>query len=70
MKTEFTLFTTHCPKCRVLEQKLQSKNLNFDICENTDEMAKLGITSVPVLKINDTGEMLDFYSAVKKVNSL
>jgi len=46
------------------------KNLNFDICENTDEMAKLGITSVPVLKINDTGEMLDFYSAVKKVNSL
>ena len=32
------LYTTHCPKCKVLEQKLKDKKVEYCICEDIDEM--------------------------------
>lgn len=61
-----TLFSTNCPKCRVLEQKLNQKNINFDINNDMQEIIDKGFMSVPVLKIDD--EYLDFTSAVKWIN--
>jgi hypothetical protein len=29
------LYTTHCPKCRVLEKKLSDKGVKFETCEDT-----------------------------------
>ena len=37
------LYTTHCPKCKVLEQKLKDKKVEYCICEDIDKMARLGI---------------------------
>jgi len=61
-----TLFSTNCPKCRVLEQKLNQKNIDFDKDSNMDEVINQGFMSAPVLKINDI--YLDFTSAVKWIN--
>ena len=61
-----TLFSTNCPKCRVLEQKLNQKNINFDINNDMQEIIDKGFMSAPVLKIDD--EYLDFTSAVKWIN--
>lgn len=62
-----TLYTTHCPKCRVLEVKLNKKGIEYQ--ENTDieYMSSLGIMSVPVLEVD--GELLDFTTANNWINN-
>lgn len=63
-----TLYTTNCPKCKILEAKLKSKNVEFDEIRDVKIMEEKGITSVPVLEID--GKMLGYLEAVKHVNSL
>ena len=62
------LYTTGCPKCKVLETKLKQKNVEYSECTNIGEMARRDISSVPCLSID--GEILDFGAAVKWVNGL
>lgn len=57
-----TLYTTHCPKCEVLYKKLEAAGLQFEICENVDELVDLGFKTVPILKVDE--EFLDFKKAV------
>ena len=61
-----TLFSTNCPKCRVLEQKLNQKNISFNKNSDMNEVIEKGFMSAPILKIDDI--YLDFTSAVKWVN--
>lgn len=63
------LYTTGCPKCRILEKKLDDKGVEYDKCEDKEVMKSLGIVSVPVLKLDD-GSMLGYFEAVKYVNAL
>ena len=63
------LYTTGCPKCRILEKKLNDKGVDFDKCEDKEVTKSLGIVSVPVLKDPD-GNMLGYFEAVKYVNAL
>ena len=62
-----TLYSTHCPKCQVLEQKLKQKNIEFDVVDDTDKVVEYGIEhnikSAPILDID--GESLDFTKALK-----
>ncbi len=62
------LFSTGCPKCKVLENKLKDKNVEFKKNVDTDTMKKMGLTSVPVLRVN--GSLLNFVEANKWVNGL
>ena len=61
------LYTIHCPNCKVLERKMQIKKIPFEVCDNMEEMQKLGIQSAPILSIN--GELLTFANAMRWVNS-
>lgn len=61
-----TLFSTGCPKCRVLEQKLNNKQIEYSKDSNMDEIINQGFMSAPVLKVDNI--YLDFASAVKWVN--
>lgn len=63
-----TLYSTGCPKCRILETKLTQKNVVFNINNNEDEMIKMGFQSLPMLEVN--GELMDFGNAVRWVNGL
>lgn len=60
------LYSTDCPKCTVLKKKLNSKNIEFEENNSVDEMMTLGISTVPILRLDDT--MMDFATAVKWVN--
>lgn len=60
-------YTTHCPKCLVLERKLKAKDIPFETETNLSEIEKTGIKSVPLLKVNDT--IMDFSEALKWVNT-
>ena len=60
------LYSNGCPRCRVLEQKLDLKNIEYDICDNIDEMIDMGIMSTPVLSVD--GKMLQFKEANDWIN--
>ena len=48
-----TLYSTHCPRCRVLETKLTQKNIEFNVVTDVNKMESLGIQSVPILEVDD-----------------
>lgn len=60
------LYSTHCPKCEILEKKLNSKNIDFETCTDTKIMTDKGFTTVPKLEVN--GTTMDFAEANKWVN--
>lgn len=62
-----TLYSTNCPKCKVLEMKLKQKNIEFNTITDIQEMSALGIKSAPTLKLDDDN-ILDFSKAIKWVN--
>ena len=62
-----TLFSTGCPKCRVLEQKLNAKNIDFVKNSDIQEVIDQGFMSVPVLKIDD--KYYDFKQGVDWINN-
>lgn len=63
-----TLFSTGCPKCRILEQKLNQSNINYTISDDIQQVIDAGFMAAPVLKIDD--KYYDFGSAVKLVKEL
>lgn len=63
---EVVLFSTGCPKCKVLERKLEDKGIVYTENNNTDDMKERGFTSVPILSVN--GQLLNFYDANKWIN--
>lgn len=62
------LYTTHCPKCLVLEKKLEQKNIDFIRNENITEMESLGFTSMPILSVD--GQNKTFKEACDWLNSI
>lgn len=67
-----TLYSTHCPKCKVLELKLNQKKINYDMIDDPDAVVNFGkennILSAPILDID--GKIYDFSNAIKVVNCL
>lgn len=60
------LYTTHCPKCLVLEKKLASKNIEFEEITDNELMLKKGFAMVPVLEVD--GKIMDFKEANTWIN--
>ncbi|WP_295250364.1 hypothetical protein [Ruminococcus sp.] len=63
---EIILYSTNCPKCKILEKKLTEKNIKFTKNNNVIDMTELGIDQVPVLSID--GKLLSFVEANKWIN--
>lgn len=63
---DIVLYSTGCPKCKVLKQKLDSKSIHYTENNSVDEMLALGITQAPMLSVN--GELLAFQKANEWVN--
>lgn len=62
------LYTTHCPKCRVLEKKLAAKNITYTEHDDINEMINLGYKETPVLVVD--GHKYSSVEAIKWVNSV
>lgn len=63
---EIVLYSTGCPKCAVLEKKLNNKNIPFSVVKDVNKMLEMGLKSAPNLKVGDT--ILQFADAVKWIN--
>ena len=64
---EVIFYSTHCPRCKVLEMKLKKKNINYTEVNDVQEMLSLGIKTAPALFVN--GAIMDFGQAVKWINA-
>lgn len=65
--SKIVLYTTHCPKCRILETKLKAKGVQY--VEVTDEaiMQEKNIEFLPMLEVDKT--LMDFVAANNFINS-
>ena len=57
-------YSTNCPRCHVLQKKLDSKNIEYEIHTDTQEMVELGLVNAPALQLEDNS-LLDFGQAIK-----
>lgn len=64
---KIVLFSTKCPKCCVLEKKLQQKNISYEEVNDIDIMREKGYLSVPVLEVD--GTRMDFKTANDWINN-
>lgn len=61
-----TLYSTHCPKCKILEKKLDNAKIKYEICDDRELMVEKGFDLMPVLDVD--GQIMGFGEAVKWVN--
>lgn len=66
IKEEIILYSVGCPKCRVLEVKLDQKNISYTIETNEEIMKSKKVMSVPMLEVSNV--MMDFYKANTWIN--
>lgn len=57
------LYTTHCPMCKMLKQKLDALNMIYMECDDINIMAEKGITRVPMMQIE--GELMGLREVLK-----
>lgn len=63
---EVVLYSTGCPKCKVLKMKLDKKGIVYTENTDMDTMLALGLKSAPALEVGS--ELYDFNRAVKWVD--
>lgn len=56
------LWSTHCPRCKVLELKLKQKDIEFTENTSVEEMTAKGFKEAPKLEVD--GVIMDFKQAV------
>lgn len=58
-----TVYTTHCPKCNMLEKMLKNAGFEYTTFEDVDKMVEMGLQSAPYMQVN-CGELMDFKTAM------
>ena len=57
------LYSTGCPRCKILKKKLSEMGIEYVENNNVDEMLALGFNDVPMLSVD--GKLMNFSEAVK-----
>lgn len=60
------LYSTHCPRCNVLEKKLYQKKIQYEEINDIEVMKSKGYLSVPILEVD--GRIMDFKTANEWIN--
>lgn len=58
-----TLYTTHCPKCIILERRLVKNNISFELSDDVSKLIEMGFQNAPILQIDDA--YLEYGEAMK-----
>ena len=62
------LFSNNCPRCKILKQKLDNKQIKYIISDDFDEIIEQGLQTAPILKVDD--KYLQFGEAIKFIGEL
>ena len=60
------LYSTGCPKCRVLKTKLDKKNINYIENSDVEEMLELRFDRLTILKVDN--DIMNFTEANDWIN--
>lgn len=60
------LYSTGCPKCMVLEKKLEKKGITYETVDDAETISSMGYVSVPLLDVD--GKIMEFADANAWVN--
>ena len=60
------MYSTGCPKCKILKKKLDEKKVVYEEETDVEKMKSKGIYRVPVLEVD--GKLFSYSEAVKLVN--
>ena len=63
---DIKFYTTHCPKCLVLEKKLKASGLEYQIITDIEAMKATGKMTSPLLEVD--GKIMEFSDAVNFLN--
>lgn len=61
------VYSTDCPKCRIIEQKLKEKDIDYTVNKDVDLMMEKGFMSAPMLEVD--GNVMSFSEAMNWVIS-
>ena len=61
------LYSTHCPRCRVIETKLHQKNIAYEECNDVEVMKVKGFEMAPQLEVD--GVIMGFKDAANWINN-
>lgn len=64
------LYSNGCPKCKILEKKLNEKNIKFEICEDITQMPSKIIASNKIPWLEVDYELMDFSQANEYINQM
>ncbi len=65
MKVVF--YSTHCPRCNILEKKMKQKNIQYEEVNDIDIITTKGYLTVPVLEVD--GKSMDYKNANDWINA-
>ena len=60
------MYSTGCPKCKILKKKLDEKKVEYEEETDVEKMKSMGIDRVPMLSVD--GKLLSYLEAVKLIN--
>ena len=60
------LYTTNCPKCKVLEAKLKQKEISYEEVNDIEVMTSKGFMMAPMLEVD--GVVMNFAQANTWIN--
>ena len=60
-------YSTHCPKCSILEKKLKQANIEYTENNDVDTMVAKGMTSAPSLEVD--GKLMSFTESIEWIKS-
>lgn len=67
-----TLYTIHCPKCKVLAMKLDKLAIPYEVVDEEEKVVEKGLSSgnpsAPLLEVD--GTVMDFSNAIKWCNEV
>jgi len=63
-----TLYSNNCPKCKILKQKLDEKELTYITCSDVEIMQAKGFKSVPQLEVD--GIIMTYMTAIQWIKGI
>ncbi len=66
--TDVILYSTGCPKCKVLKKKLENKGVEYTENNSVDQMLSMGIKQAPMLSVD--GQLMNYIDAIHWVNNI
>ena len=66
MGEKIIFYSTHCPRCLIIEKKLKAKGIQYEENNDVQVMQDKGLEMAPALEID--GKIMNFKEAVDWIN--